>query len=301
MVSKQSPHGWLANLLGNGTRTCLPVISIICTELVPAVIFASASCAGPPSRPILSFLIVLTLPSLLTLCTLLVHRARAARAARLERAPEDIVLNLPSRVWNGTFWEKDRGSGYDAVDSRPLALALKAVDDADERTPLLAVVQRMQSESIRASGSVPRELEAVCIHIGGSTPAEMRPSASSSVATTSMAVPHKESHRQPHISDLEYEEEEEGMDGTPEMDPPLTPPLPPKKSPPHLNQLRRPPSDDGDRPAWFASQLECAICLSQFEVGDQVRLLSYGHIFHLQEVDEWLIRQRKVVRVTSIL
>jgi len=95
------------------------------------------------------------------------------------------------------------------------------------------------------------------------------------------------------------EDEEAGMDGTPEMDPPsLTPPLPPKKTPLHHNQLQRPPSDDGDRPAWFASQLECAICLSQFEVGDRVRLLPCGHIFHLQEVDEWLIRQRKVVCVT---
>ena len=134
-------------------------------------------------------------------------------------------------MWNGTFWEKDCGSGYDAVDGRPLALTLKAVDDADKRMPLLAVVQRTQSESIRASGSVPRELEVVCIHIGGSTPAEMRPSASSSVTTTLMAIPHKESHCQPHISDQEYEEEEEGMDS------PLTPPLPPKKPPPHLNQL----------------------------------------------------------------
>ena len=203
-------------------------------------------------------------------------------------------------MWNGTFWEKDRGSGYDAVDGRAPALALKAVDGADERTPLLAVVQRIQSESIRASGSVPREPEAVGIHAERSTRVEMRPSASSSVATTSMAVPHKEFHRQPHLNDLEYEEEEEeGMDGTPEMDPPsLTPPLPPKKAPPQLNQLQRLPSDDGDRPAWFASQLECAICLSQFEVGDRVRLLPCGHIFHLQEVDEWLIRQRKVVRVT---
>lgn len=204
-------------------------------------------------------------------------------------------------MWNGTFWEKDRGSGYGVVDSRPPALALKAVEGADERTPLLAVVPRTQSESTRASGSVPREPEAVGIHTERSRSAEMRPSASSSVATTSMPVPHKESHRQPHLSDLGYEEEEEveGMDGTPEMDPPsLTPPPPPKKTPPHLNQLQRPPSDDGDRPAWFASQLECAICLSQFEVGDRVRLLPCGHIFHLQEVDEWLIRQRKVVCVT---
>ena len=190
------------------------------------------------------------------------------------------------------------------MDSVPPSLALEAVKGANERTPLLAVVQRTQIEPIRASGSVPREPGAVDVHTERSMRADTRPSASSSVATTSMVVPHKETHHQPYLNDLEYEEEEEeeeeeGEDGTPEMGPPsLPPPPPPKKTPPHLTQPQRPPSDDGDRPAWFASQLECAICLSQFEVGDRVRLLPCGHIFHLQEVDEWLIRQRKVVCVT---
>jgi hypothetical protein len=251
-------------------------------------------------RPILSFLIVLTLPSLLTLCTLLVHRARAARAARLERAPEDIVRSLPSRVWNGTFWEKDRSSGYGAVDSQPPILAPKAVEGTDETTPLLTVVQRTQSESIGASGSVPGVSGAVDITAGRAAPTDMGASASSSVATTSMAVPHQEPRHHPQVHDMGYGEEEEGEDGTPEMDPPTLPPPPPplKKTPPRLTQLQRPPSDDGDRPPWYASQLECAICLSQFEVGDRVRVLPCGHIFHLQEVDEWLIRQRKVVRIT---
>ena len=73
------------------------------------------------------------------------------------------------------------------------------------------------------------------------------------------------------------------------MGPPsLLPPLLPKKTPSLLTRLQRPPSDDGDRLAWFASQLECTIRLSQSEVGDQVRLLPCGHVFHWQEVDEWL-------------
>jgi len=148
-----------------------------------------------------------------------------------------------------------------------------------------------------ASGSVPRVSEAVGITIERSMPADMRPSASSSVATASMAVPHQGSHHQPHLHDPGCEEEgEEGEDGTPEMDPPTL--LLPKKTSPRLTQSQRPPPDDGDRPSWFTSQLECAICLSQFEVGDRVRVLPCGHIFHLQEVDEWLIRQRKVVCAT---
>ena len=60
--------------------------------------------------PLLTFLILLFLPSSLTLCTLLVHRVRAARAAQRERAPEDIVQNLPWRVWEGqqTIWELEK-------------------------------------------------------------------------------------------------------------------------------------------------------------------------------------------------
>lgn len=65
MVSKQFPRGWSENLLGNGTRMCLPVITIISTELVPAVIFTSALvrrhpldqfCPSSSSSPFLPYL-----------------------------------------------------------------------------------------------------------------------------------------------------------------------------------------------------------------------------------------------------
>lgn len=51
--------------------------------------------------PILTFLVLLFLPSTLTLLTLLIHRIRSARAARRERAPENVVHNLPWRTWEG--------------------------------------------------------------------------------------------------------------------------------------------------------------------------------------------------------
>ena len=50
-----------------------------------------------------------------------------------------------------------------------------------------------------------------------------------------------------------------------------------------------------DQP-WFESQLECAICLSEFVKGDKVRVLPCHHIFHLHEVDEWLIQRKKLAR-----
>ncbi|KIM71905.1 hypothetical protein PILCRDRAFT_93667 [Piloderma croceum F 1598] len=37
--------------------------------------------------------------------------------------------------------------------------------------------------------------------------------------------------------------------------------------------------------AWYETQVECAICLSDFAKGDTVRVLPCHHIFHLDEVD----------------
>ncbi len=51
--------------------------------------------------------------------------------------------------------------------------------------------------------------------------------------------------------------------------------------------------------AWFSIQSECAICLSDFETGDPVRILPCGHIFHREEVDAWLIQRKKLVSSSS--
>lgn len=59
---------------------------------------------------------------------------------------------------------------YGVLDSIPRALALRAVKGADGRAPLLAFVQRVQSEPTRASGSVPCEPEVADIHTEISTP-----------------------------------------------------------------------------------------------------------------------------------
>lgn len=39
---------------------------------------------------------------------------------------------------------------------------------------------------------------------------------------------------------------------------------------------------------------ECAICLSEFVDGDKVRVLPCGHVFHLPEIDSWLLKVRKL-------
>src|ERR1700761_2938705 len=56
--------------------------------------------------PLLTFALLLLLPSILTLTTLLIHRIRTARARRRERAPPNVVSQLPWRVWGGEGWEK---------------------------------------------------------------------------------------------------------------------------------------------------------------------------------------------------
>lgn len=55
------------------------------------------------------------------------------------------------------------------------------------------------------------------------------------------------------------------------------------------------PTTPPENQPWFESQVECAICLCEFAKGDKVRVLPCHHIFHLHEVDEWLIQRKKLV------
>ncbi|KAI0064138.1 hypothetical protein BV25DRAFT_1801009 [Artomyces pyxidatus] len=57
------------------------------------------------------------------------------------------------------------------------------------------------------------------------------------------------------------------------------------------------PDDEDEDPAWFIDQVECVICLENFAKGDRVRVLPCKHIFHLEEVDEWLIQRKKLCPV----
>lgn len=159
-------------------------------------------------RPIITFVVILLLPSALTFITLLIHRIRAARAAQRDRAPEDIVRNLPWRVWTGNGWEKHEG-GEDP--NRETEAVPSATVDLEEGIP-----SKVAQTSVESSATP----------LGASTSI---------------------------------------------------------------------PSDNVTQP-WFEMQIECAICLSEFAKGDKVRVLPCHHIFHMQEVDEWLIQRKKVVR-----
>jgi hypothetical protein len=151
-------------------------------------------------RPILTFLMILFIPSSLTFLTLVIHRIRAAHAAQRERAPEDVVKSLPWRVWTGSGWEKHEGVPPDKSGQEIIPVA--PVDNADV-----------------------------------------------------------------------------------ELGQPLAP------NPTTSAQI----SEDEEDPVWFNTQVECAICLDEFVKGDRVRVLPCKHIFHLDEVDEWLIQLKKLV------
>ncbi|TFK70915.1 hypothetical protein BDN72DRAFT_958424 [Pluteus cervinus] len=166
--------------------------------------------------PIITFIIILLLPSALTFITLIIHRIRASRAAQRDRAPEDVVRKLPWRIWTGTGWEKHDGS------EDPDAFDLTSSTDApDSETP-----PKSQDQEVTPPSSSEADAEGDC----SSSP---RPS----------------------------------------------PPLSTEQQP------------------WFETQLECAICLCDFVKGDKVRVLPCHHIFHLAEVDEWLIHRKKLCPV----
>jgi E3 ubiquitin-protein ligase RNF13/E3 ubiquitin-protein ligase RNF167 len=164
--------------------------------------------------PIVTFIVILFLPSALTFLTLLIHRIRAARAALRDRAPEDVVRNLPWRVWTGSGWEKHEG-GEDA-NSVPDPASLE-----------IHLEEGLPSKDGSPSHDIPTSTET-----SNPTPEDD--------ASTSLPV------------------------------------IPPDHQP------------------WFETQLECAICLSEFAKGDKVRVLPCQHIFHLHEVDEWLIQRKKL-------
>ena len=156
-------------------------------------------------RPIITFIVILLLPTLLTFITLLIHRIRAARAAQRDRAPEEFVHRLPWRVWTGTGWEKHE-----------------------------------------ATGSVPPQ-----------------------------------SCQSPSDVDIERGADADTT-GPPCSHDPST-------------------SHEPELPSWVEQQVECAICLEVFAKGDRVRVLPCNHMFHMDEVDEWLIHKKKLVRIFIVL
>lgn len=196
------------------------------------------------------------------------------------RAPEDIVKGLPIRVWTGRAWEKDleRGRRNDSEDA-----------EESDTTPLLRIREPTSENELSTQG------------YGSTLNAEPSTSAPRGPRLTVPAL------REQSNFDLDDEEviPEEEDQGTIRRSPvplPSSPTLPLSVPiPQHSHEDPIESEEAIPRPPWFTSQSECAICLSDFEIGDRVRVLPCGHVFHLEEVDPWLIKQRRVVSILLYL
>ncbi|KAF8330325.1 uncharacterized protein EI90DRAFT_1178055 [Cantharellus anzutake] len=207
--------------------------------------------------PLLTLSILLLLPSIMTLTTLLIHRIRQARAERLERAPEDIVNSLPSGIWTS-----------DGLEFDDVRKGVKVVTH-NSRVPL-------GDETVPA---VISEEDIIGFHRG--TPVQKVEGAQDDEAQLNKAQLDAITAPSP----AEGRAEASATAAT-------------KRMP--LGQRLTPVDGFGRRylkKAWFSAQSECAICLSDFERGDMVRILPCGHIFHRDEVDSWLTQRKKLCPV----
>ncbi|KAH7098516.1 hypothetical protein BKA62DRAFT_713033 [Auriculariales sp. MPI-PUGE-AT-0066] len=196
--------------------------------------------------PVLTFLALLLLPSLLTLLTLVLHRVRVARARRADRAPEDVVFALPWRVWGerGLLGDgDDTADGVEKPDDSAAAGGMSVVGSEGTVPPA-----NVASTSRTAS---PTRTDPARVLLPASPSSINRP------------------------LDLEANERT---------------PLVAASTSRMVTDFTR----AGPPPSWFASQTQCAICLGDFERGDRVRILPCRHVFHLDEVDAWLIGRKKV-------
>lgn len=182
------------------------------------------------------------------------------------------MKGLPIRVWTGRSWEKDLEQGR------------RYQRETSETSPLLPVRRTLAEEG----GDAP----------GYGSILDPEPSTSAPRGNR-LPVINPRDHSQADLDNKEIIPEEE-------EEPPRRSPIPLPPSPTqllaiptsqHAQEVSAQSDETIPRPPWFTSQFECAICLCDFEIGDRVRVLPCGHVFHLEEVDPWLIKQRRVVSV----
>lgn len=232
-------------------------------------------------RPLLTLTFLLLLPSFMTIITLIIHRFRQARAERRERAPESVVASLPIGTWSGEGVVFDGEGGVEK--------------DGDHHHHESETEGEGEGDSHADASETAASVASRPVLVPSATDSSEASTSSSYVPQVVISVP----------ASIDDRAEEPGSPSTarPATLPPSSPsnpnstnskPLP--TSPPTV-AAAGPASQRTKylKKAWFASQTECAICLGDFEKGDRLRILPCGHLFHLDEVDVWLIRRKKLV------
>ncbi|KZV78506.1 hypothetical protein EXIGLDRAFT_690018 [Exidia glandulosa HHB12029] len=226
--------------------------------------------------PIITFIFLLLLPSLLTLLTLLVHRVRVARAQAADRAPATLVFNLPWRVWgeHGLLGD-DPVEKPDTKDGHTVVLSDLAGEERQD-----APTSPVNEEDTNTTSLSPHSPAAD----DESERRASQPRAPSPVDDAPTPTPTTE----------QQETRPSSMDDAP---PQALEGTPAAAAAGVTAETQGASGSNGPIPAWFASQTQCAICLGDFERGDRVRILPCRHVFHLEEVDEWLITRKKMCPV----
>lgn len=192
----------------------------------------------------------------MTVITVIVHRIRMVRQRRKERAPELVVLGLPCLIWRsgGQPWEKIEGPD---VDPGPGNGGTSADQGSDPPTSACAPPV---SPPVHVN---PDDLEASA---AGGANGESIPLLADDANEAGPSRP-SAAGAGASSSNGNGNGNGNGNSKTPSF-------LPPGRT--------------------YFSTDECAICLCDFVDGDRVRVLPCGHIFHRQEIDDWLLRIKKL-------
>ncbi|KAI9638764.1 uncharacterized protein MKK02DRAFT_11795, partial [Dioszegia hungarica] len=208
----------------------------------------------------------LLMPSLFLLATIAVHRVRVARQKEQDRAPAQVVLSLPERVWQPDIvWEKE--------DDTPLVSPSRP--DPPSRTPS----RKASTETSITSSSSPAR------------PSASRTPSSSSSGLAPPPISSRDIITPPAV------EIADPFNITPTATPTAsgsgsgsTSSRPPAKRTKSNSTITAAVS----KKRRYFSKDECAICMDEFHAGDIVRILPCGHVFHKEECDEWLMKWRKL-------
>ncbi|KAI8456617.1 hypothetical protein BY996DRAFT_8685707 [Phakopsora pachyrhizi] len=227
-------------------------------------------------------IILLFLPSILTILTLILHRINHFRKQRADRAPREIVNSLPSVIW-----VKDMEKGIPLIDHQLDLDQLLQMSSSSSTAATATTSSTTTTRKLNSVGTGYQGFNAFIRRKFGSqdqSPSSNQPNRDSTSGKITEQSPllhtrDSKNHKERVLTGQNYDADED-------------------------QEVRLDERKDGNnnkkRKIFFA-QRECALCLSDFEVGDLIRILPCGHCFHQQEIqqncmgiDSWLLKSKRL-------